>query len=120
MAKMNGCSFDYDNKITRVDYPDATYSAHKYDALGRRIEKRDRSGNINRYYYDGQNFVAERHSRHSRHDLPHYSSFIIHHCLPVLFHLSSSPFTLRPSSLATRHNTSQRVALYFMSAFNTL
>ncbi|MBI4832553.1 MAG: hypothetical protein HY801_13595, partial [Candidatus Lindowbacteria bacterium] len=52
-------TFDYENKITRIDYPDATYSAHKYDALGRRIEKRDRSGNINRYYYDGQNFVAE-------------------------------------------------------------
>ncbi len=52
-------TFDYENKITRIDYPDETYSAYKYDALGRRIEKRDRSGNINCYYYDGQNFVAE-------------------------------------------------------------
>jgi RHS repeat-associated protein len=52
-------TFDYENKITRIDYPDETYSAYKYDAMGRRIEKRDRSGNISRYAYDGQNFVAE-------------------------------------------------------------
>ncbi|MBI5118784.1 hypothetical protein HZA56_20125, partial [Candidatus Poribacteria bacterium] len=52
-------TFDYENKITRIDYPDETYSAYKYDALGRRIEKRDRSGNIERYVYDGQNFIAE-------------------------------------------------------------
>jgi RHS repeat-associated protein len=52
-------TFDYENKIIGIDYPDETYSAYKYDALGRRIEKRDRSGNIARYVYDGQNFVAE-------------------------------------------------------------
>ncbi|MBI5116613.1 RHS repeat protein [Candidatus Poribacteria bacterium] len=52
-------TFDYENKITRIDYPDETYSAYKYDALGRRVEKRDRSGNIARYVYDGQNFIAE-------------------------------------------------------------
>jgi RHS repeat-associated protein len=52
-------TFDYENKITRIDYPDATYSTYKYDALARRIEKRDRNANISRYVYDGQNFVAE-------------------------------------------------------------
>jgi RHS repeat-associated protein len=51
-------TFDYENKITRIDYPDETYSAYKYDALGRRIEKRDRSGNVRRYVYDGQNLIA--------------------------------------------------------------
>jgi len=35
------------------------YSTYKYDALGRRIEKRDKSGNISRYVYDGHNMVAE-------------------------------------------------------------
>jgi RHS repeat-associated protein len=52
-------TFDYENRITRIDYPDETCSAYKYDSLGRRIEKRDRSGNVSRYVYDGQNFVAE-------------------------------------------------------------
>ncbi|MBI5115709.1 hypothetical protein HZA56_04500, partial [Candidatus Poribacteria bacterium] len=52
-------TFDYENKITRIDYPDETYSAYKYDPLGRRIEKRDRSGNISRYVYEGHNFIGE-------------------------------------------------------------
>jgi RHS repeat-associated protein len=47
------------DRLTRIDYPDETYSAYKYDALGRRIEKRDRSGTIRRYVYDGHNMVAE-------------------------------------------------------------
>ncbi len=52
-------TFDYENKITRIDYPDSTYSACKYDALGRRIEKRNNDSSIKRYVYDDQNLVAE-------------------------------------------------------------
>jgi RHS repeat-associated protein len=39
--------------------PYSRHSAYKYDALGRRIEKRDRSGTIRRYYYDGFDLIAE-------------------------------------------------------------
>jgi RHS repeat-associated protein len=52
-------TFDYENRLTRIDYPDETYSGYKYDVLGRRIEKRDRTSSISRYLYDGQNFIME-------------------------------------------------------------
>jgi RHS repeat-associated protein len=52
-------TFDYENEITRIYYPDETYSEYKDDALARRIEKRDKDGNISRYVYDDRNFIAE-------------------------------------------------------------
>ena len=52
-------SYDQENRLTRIDYPDSDYSTYKYDALGRRIEKRDTDGAISRYVYDGYNMVAE-------------------------------------------------------------
>jgi RHS repeat-associated protein len=51
-------TFDYENRLVRIDYPNEEYSAYKYDALGRRIEQRMRSGNIRRFYYDQQNLIA--------------------------------------------------------------
>ena len=50
---------DYENRLVRIDYPDSDYSTYKYDTLGRRIEKRDKDGNISRYVYDDKNMVAE-------------------------------------------------------------
>jgi RHS repeat-associated protein len=51
-------SFDYENRLIRIDYPDQTYSEYKYDPSGRRIENRLRDGNIRRYYYDGDDLLA--------------------------------------------------------------
>jgi len=51
-------TFDYENRLVRIDYPDETYSAYKYDPSGRRIEVRFRDGDIRRYYYDNHDLLA--------------------------------------------------------------
>ncbi len=51
-------TYDQDNQLVRIDYPNAEYSAYRYGPLGRRIATRDRSGNIAHYYYDGFDMVA--------------------------------------------------------------
>ena len=51
-------SWDTFDRLTRIDFPDTTYAAYRYDALGRRIEK-DVNGVITRYIYDGDAIVLE-------------------------------------------------------------
>jgi RHS repeat-associated protein len=51
-------TFDYENRLRRIDYPDQTYSEYKYDPSGRRIQVRLRDGNIRRYYYDRHDLLA--------------------------------------------------------------
>ena len=46
------------DRLTRIDNPDATYAAYRYDAQGRRIEK-DVNGVVTRYVYDRDAIVLE-------------------------------------------------------------
>ncbi len=49
---------DAENRLVRVDFPDGTFAAYRYDALGRRIEK-DVNGVVTRYVYDGEDILLE-------------------------------------------------------------
>jgi RHS repeat-associated protein len=51
-------TFDHENRLIRIDYPNGEHSEYRYDALGQRIEQRMRNGNIRRFYYDGLNLLA--------------------------------------------------------------
>ncbi|MDH5557842.1 MAG: hypothetical protein OEZ03_10855, partial [Alphaproteobacteria bacterium] len=46
------------NRLVRIDNADGTYSAYRYDAQGRRIEK-DVNGALTRYVYDGDAILLE-------------------------------------------------------------
>lgn len=52
-------SWNADNDLTRIDFPDNTFIAYEYDAIGRRLSKLDRSGALTYYVYDGFNLVQE-------------------------------------------------------------
>jgi len=52
-------TYDVDNRLIKIEYPDGTYSKYTYDTLGRRISKRSRDGRITYYLYDGCNFIQE-------------------------------------------------------------
>src|SRR5512138_2004446 len=45
-------SYDFENRLTRVDKPGGMYVAYAYDALGRRVKK-DVNGAVTLYWYDG-------------------------------------------------------------------
>ncbi len=47
------------SRLTRITYADGTYSAYTYDHYGRRLSKRDRTGTLRYYVYDGPNLVQE-------------------------------------------------------------
>ena len=51
-------SYDAENQLTRIDFPDGTNAQYRYDALGRRIEKNS-SGALTRYVYDGEDILFE-------------------------------------------------------------
>ena len=53
-------SYEWDvlNRLVRIDNPDGSYSAYRYDAQGRRIEK-DVNGALTRYVYDGDAILLE-------------------------------------------------------------
>jgi RHS repeat-associated protein len=51
-------TWDVLNRLVRIDFPDATYAAYRYDAQGRRIEK-DVNGALTRYVYDGDAILLE-------------------------------------------------------------
>ncbi len=51
-------TYDTENQLTRIDFPDATFASYKYDGLGRRIEK-DVNGNVVRYVYDNEDILLE-------------------------------------------------------------
>ncbi len=46
-------------QLTRIDFPDASFAAYTYDAMGRRLSKRDRAGAVRYYVYDGADLVQE-------------------------------------------------------------
>jgi YD repeat-containing protein len=55
---MTGYTYDAQDQLTRIDFPDLTFAAYRYDGLGRRIEK-DVNGAITQYVYDGQDILVE-------------------------------------------------------------
>lgn len=52
-------TWDEENRLTQIDYPDGSHSRYIYDGLGRRINKTDRQGQTVYYLYDGANLVQE-------------------------------------------------------------
>jgi len=51
-------TWDSEDRLTRIDFPDLTYAAYRYDGFDRRIEKDD-NGVVTRYVYDGANILFE-------------------------------------------------------------
>ncbi len=51
-------SWNAQNQLIQIDFPDLTTASYRYDGLARRIEK-DVDGVITRYVYDGKNIVLE-------------------------------------------------------------
>ncbi len=49
---MTGYTWDVQNQLTRIDFPDLTFAAYRYDGLGRGIEK-DVAGAVTCCVYDG-------------------------------------------------------------------
>jgi RHS repeat-associated protein len=49
-------TYDFENRLTGIGFPDGTSAAYQYDALGRRIEK-NVNGTVTNYLYDGANIL---------------------------------------------------------------
>lgn len=50
--------YDSENQLTRINFPDGSFTAYAYDGLGRRVQK-NVAGTITRYVYDGPNIYLE-------------------------------------------------------------
>lgn len=55
-------TWDGNNRLTRINFPDGSHAAYTYDADGKRLSKRDRSGQMSYYIYEGLNLVQELNS----------------------------------------------------------
>ena len=51
-------TYDAENRLVRIDFPDLTIAEYRYDGLGRRIEK-NVNGVITRYVYDAEDILLE-------------------------------------------------------------
>lgn len=51
-------TYDAQDQLVRIDFPDLTAATYRYDGLGRRIEK-DVDGTVTRYVYDGADILLE-------------------------------------------------------------
>ncbi len=58
-AAVTTYDYDADNQLVRIDFPDGSFVAYGYDALGRRVERRLSSGEVNRFIYDGADVLME-------------------------------------------------------------
>ena len=63
LTRTNGNStttytYDFENQLIGIQFPDGTSAAYQYDALGRRIQK-NVNGNVTAYFYDGPNILLE-------------------------------------------------------------
>jgi len=58
MLQTTGYTYDAQDQLIRIDFPDLTFAEYRYDGLRRRIEK-DVNGTIKRYVYDGQDILLE-------------------------------------------------------------
>ena len=52
-------TYDYENRLNKIIYPDTTTSEYRYDGGGRRIQSVE-TGTITKYLYDGLNVIIER------------------------------------------------------------
>jgi RHS repeat-associated protein len=57
-GKITRYSFDSENRLIKIDFPDGGTAAYFYDGMGRRIEK-NFNGTITQQVYDGNDVVAE-------------------------------------------------------------
>ena len=61
-VKSNGAlttyTFDTQNQLVQIAFPNGTIASYRYDALGRRIEKNP-GGTITRYVYNGSDILLE-------------------------------------------------------------
>ena len=51
-------TWDAQDQLIKIDFPDSTTATYKYDGIGRRIEK-NVNGTITRYVYDGEDILLE-------------------------------------------------------------
>lgn len=51
-------TWDAQDRLVRIDFPDLSVAAYRYDGFGRRIEK-DVNGAVTRYVYDGADILLE-------------------------------------------------------------
>jgi len=51
-------SYDAENQLVRIDFPDLTSATYAYDGLGRRIQK-DVDGVVTKYIYDNEDILEE-------------------------------------------------------------
>ena len=51
-------SYDAENRLVLIDFPDLTTATYRYDGLARRIEK-DVAGVVTRYVYDAEDILLE-------------------------------------------------------------
>jgi len=58
-------TYDPENRLTRIDFPDGTYATYQYDPFGRRIQK-NVNGTITQYLYDGEDILAEYDATNTR------------------------------------------------------
>lgn len=57
-GKLTNYSYDSENQLTGITFPDGSSSAYRYDGLGRRIEKTV-NGQVTQYVYDSQDILFE-------------------------------------------------------------
>lgn len=55
-------TWDFENRLQQVTLPGGLTTTHKYDALGRRIQRTTSAGADERYVYDGSDVVADLNS----------------------------------------------------------
>ena len=60
---MTSYSYDAQDQLVRIDFPDVTFATYAYDALGRRIDKDVDDGaggrEVTAYVYDGADILME-------------------------------------------------------------
>lgn len=57
-GKVTNYTYDSENQLTQIDFPDGTSASYRYDGLGRRIEKKIGAQGT-QYVYDGQDILGE-------------------------------------------------------------
>jgi RHS repeat-associated protein len=61
-AGTTGFTWDYENRLTGAALPSGVSVIYKYDALGRRIERREGTGQWTQFTYEGADVVRDRSS----------------------------------------------------------
>ena len=59
VKKVTAFEYDFENRLNKIIYPDATASEYRYDGGGRRIQSVE-AQQLKKYLYDGLNVIIER------------------------------------------------------------